>query len=72
MVSKCVRYKHLRGRFQQRKVTSLPKDSVEEKATFTFGGINMLGPLRWKMVAKKSSSIGLSTPATGAEPYMLS
>ena len=44
MISKCVRCKHLRGRFQQQKMADLPRDRMSEEAPITFFGVDMFVP----------------------------
>ena len=45
MISKCVRYKHLRGRrLQQQKMDDLPRGRMSEEALFTSCGVDMFGP----------------------------
>ena len=41
MISKCVRCKHLRGRFQQQKMADLPRNRMTEEAPFTFCSIDV-------------------------------
>ena len=48
MISKCVRYKCLRGRFQQQKMADLPRNMMSEEAPFTFCDVDMFGPFMVK------------------------
>ena len=43
-ISKCVTCRHLRGNFQQQKMTSLPSDRLFEKPPFTDCSVHLFGP----------------------------
>ena len=43
-ISKCVRCKILRGKFQQHQMAYLPKDTISEEPPFSYCGIDMFGP----------------------------
>ena len=47
-MSKCVRCKILRGKFQQQQMADLPKDSISEEPPFSYCGIDMFGPFTVK------------------------
>ena len=70
MISKCLRFKHHSGRFQQQKMANLPRDEMSEEAPFTFCGNDMFRPFV-VMFAKKWSRMGLSRPVFLTEPYTL-
>ena len=47
-ISKCVRCKILRGKFQQQQIADLPKDRISEEPPFSYCGIDMFGPFTVK------------------------
>ena len=57
-ISKCVRCKHLRGRFQQQKMADLPRGRMREEAPFTFCGVDMFGPFVVKNGRKEMKRYG--------------
>ena len=56
-ISKFVRCKILRGRFQQQKLADLPKDRISEEPPFIYFGIDMFGPFTVKDGCKKRKKI---------------
>ena len=52
-ISKCVTCRHLRGNFQQQKMTSLPSDRLCEEPPFTYCGVDLFGPFVTKEGCKE-------------------
>ena len=57
-ISKCVRCKILRGKFQQQQMADLPKDRISEEPPFSYCGIDMFGPFTVKDGRKKKKRYG--------------
>ena len=57
-ISKFVRCKILRGRFQQHQLADLPKDRISEEPQFIYFGIDMFGPFTVKVVVRKGKRYG--------------
>ena len=57
-ISKCVTCRHLRGNFQQQKMTSLPSDRLCEEPPFTYCGVDLFGPFVTKEDCKELTRYG--------------
>ena len=57
-ISKCVRCKILRGKFQQQQMADLPKDRISEEPPFSYCGIDMFGPFTVKDGRKEKKRYG--------------
>ena len=57
-ISECVQCKHLRGRFQQQKMSDLPRDRLSEEAPFTFCSVDMFQPFVVKNGRKEMKKYG--------------
>ena len=52
-ISKCLTCRHLRGNFQQQKMTSFPSDRLCEEPLFTYCGVDLFGPFVTKEGCKE-------------------
>ena len=57
-ILKCVTSRHLRGNFQQQKMTSLPSDRLSEEPPFTYCGVDLSGPFVTKEGRKELKRYG--------------
>ena len=57
-ISKCVRCKILRGKFQQQQMADLPKDRISEEPPFSYCGIDMFGLFTVKDGRKEKKRYG--------------
>ena len=57
-VSACVACRHLRGKFQQQKMTNLPKDRMCEGPPFTYCGVDLFGSFFVKEGRKEMKRYG--------------
>ena len=57
-ISKCVRCKILRSKFQQQQMADLPKDRISEEPPFSYCGIDMFGPFTVKDGRKEKKRYG--------------
>ena len=57
-ISKCVTCRHLRGNFQQQKMTSLPSDRLCEEPPFTYCGVDLFGSFVTKEGCKELKHYG--------------
>ena len=58
IISKCVRCKNLRGKFQQQQMADLPKDRISEEPPFSYCGIDMFGHFTVKDGRKEKKRYG--------------
>ena len=58
IISKCVRCKNLRGKFQQQQMADLPKDRISEEPPFSYCGVVMFGYFTVKDGRKEKKRYG--------------